>query len=120
MERIFLRKELRNENGGSVYILIQTSWNRKEKCKIKRVSRFLTKEKKNEHRMCFHEGRIFLRKGKKDLEAMKIFMNEENEMNVLRFFLKKKRGRKCVSIKGGFFPPKKKLERIRIMKKKNS
>ena len=35
MERIFLRKELRNENGGSVYILIQTSWNRKEKCKIK-------------------------------------------------------------------------------------
>ena len=35
--------------------------------------------------MCFHEGRIFLRKGKKDLEAMKIFMNEENEMNVLRF-----------------------------------
>ena len=36
--------------------------------------------------MCFHEGRIFLRKGKKDLEAMKMFMNEENEMNVLRFF----------------------------------
>jgi len=35
--------------------------------------------------MCFHEGRIFLRKEKKDLEAMKIFMNEENEMNVLRF-----------------------------------
>ena len=90
MERIFLRKELRNENGGSVYILIQTSWDRKEKCKIKRVSRFLTKEKKNEHIMCFfHEGRIFLRKGKKDLEAMKIFMNEENEMNVLRFFKKR-------------------------------
>ena len=39
--------------------------------------------------MCFHEGRIFLRKGKKDLEAMKIFMNEENEMNVLRFFKKR-------------------------------
>ena len=69
--------------------------------------------------MCFfHEGRIFLRKGKKDLEAMKIFMNEENEMNVLRFFLKKETRTKCVSIKGGFFPPKKKLERIRIMKKK--
>ena len=85
MERIFLRKELRNENGGSVYILIQTSWNRKEKCKINRVSRFFNKGKKNEHRMCFHEGRIFLRKEKKDLEAMKIFMNEENEMNVLRF-----------------------------------
>ena len=68
--------------------------------------------------MCFfHEGRIFLRKGKKDLEAMKIFMNEENEMNVLRFFKKETRTKMCF-IKGGFFPPKKKLERIRIMKKK--
>ena len=55
--------------------------------------------------MCFHKGRIFLRKGKKDLEAMKIFMNEENEMNVLRFFKKKTRTKMCF-IKGGFFTPK--------------
>jgi len=107
MERIFLRKELRNENGGSVYILIQTSWDRKEKMQNKTSVAFFNKGK-TEHIMCFfHEGRIFLRKRKKDLEAMKIFMNEENEMNVLRFLKKETRTKMCF-IKGGFFPPKKK------------
>ena len=46
MERIFLRKELRNENGGSVYILIQTTWDRKEKMQNKTSVAFFNKGKK--------------------------------------------------------------------------
>ena len=58
--------------------------------------------------MCFfHEGRIFLRKRKKDLEAMKIFMNEENEMNAVLRFFKKRNEDENVFHKGRIFSSEK-------------
>ena len=70
--------------------------------------------------MCFHEGRIFLRKGKKDLEAMKMFMNEENEMNVLRFFLKERNEDEMCFHKGRIFSSEKERENKNNEEKKNS